>query len=206
MFQNCMYCKSYAKKSFFKKLKKELYIKVMCTVKVMMRFYISEYVCYNLCTKLYLQVITFQRKKIMEQKSFPTRTRICSWWRAHWLASALVDAEAGKENDTVSKKGNFRVVRNRLLVGFLGRACELAYPFGEASRGISCVYDLWAHMREGVGRHQWRDIGRCSMPPDASKINMCSMPPDASKINRNQKSMEISFSYFFSINGIIVIS
>ena len=83
MYQNFMYCKSCAKKLFFEKFKKELYLKVMCTVKVMMRFYISEHVCYKLCTKLYLQVITFQRKKIMEQKSFPTRTGICSWWRAH---------------------------------------------------------------------------------------------------------------------------
>ena len=58
---------------FFKKLNKELYVKVMCTVKVMMRFYVSEHVCYKLCTKLYLQVITFQRKKIMEQKSFPKK-------------------------------------------------------------------------------------------------------------------------------------
>ena len=59
-----MYCKSYAKKSFFKKLKKELYIKVMYIVKVMMRFYISEHVCYKLCTKLYLQVITFKERKL----------------------------------------------------------------------------------------------------------------------------------------------
>ena len=71
-----MYCKSCAKKLFFEKFKKELYLKVMCTVKVMMRFYISEYVCYNLCTKLYLQVITFQRKKIMEQRFFQKRNRI----------------------------------------------------------------------------------------------------------------------------------
>ena len=73
MYQNCMYCKSCAKKLFFEKLKKELYVKFICTVKVMMRFYVSEHVCYKLCTKLYLQVITFQRKKIMEQRSFPKR-------------------------------------------------------------------------------------------------------------------------------------
>ena len=61
-----MYCKSCAKKLFFEKFKKELYLKVMCTVKVMMRFYVSEHVCYKLCTKLYLQVITFQRKKLID--------------------------------------------------------------------------------------------------------------------------------------------
>ena len=150
MYQNCMYCKSCAKKLFFMKLKKEVYIKVMCTVKVMMRFYISEHVCYNLCTKLYLQVITFQRKKIMEQKSFPTRTGICSWWRAHWLASALVDAEAGKENDTVSKRGNFRVVRNRLLVGFLGRARKLAYPVRRVRAGGGWGRPGWSVWSKGV--------------------------------------------------------
>ena len=85
MYQNCMYCKSCAKMLFFMKLKKELYIKVLCTVKVMMRFYISEHLCYNLCTKLYLQVITFQRKKIMEQKSFPTRT-----WNLLLVARTLI--------------------------------------------------------------------------------------------------------------------
>ena len=74
MHQNSMYSKSCANKLFFKKLlRKELYVKVVCTVKVMMRFYVSEHVCYKLYTKLYLQVITFQRKKIMELKSFPKR-------------------------------------------------------------------------------------------------------------------------------------
>ena len=66
MYQNFMYCKSCAKKLFFEKFKKELYLKVMCTVKVMMRFYVSEHVCYKLYTKLYLQIITFQRKKLID--------------------------------------------------------------------------------------------------------------------------------------------
>ena len=55
-----MYCKSCAKKLFFEKVKKELYVKVM------MRFYVSEHVCYKLYTKLYLQIITFQRKKLID--------------------------------------------------------------------------------------------------------------------------------------------
>ena len=66
MYHHFMYCKSCAKKLFFEKLKKELYLKVMSTVKVMMRFYVSEHLCYKLYTKLYLQVITFQRKKLID--------------------------------------------------------------------------------------------------------------------------------------------
>ena len=70
----------------------------MCTVKVMMRFYVSEHVCYKLYTKLYLQVITFQRKKIMELKSFLKKEielfvgdRVQELLGGRWLASALVD-------------------------------------------------------------------------------------------------------------------
>ena len=61
MHQNSMYSKSCANKLFFKKLlRKELYVKVVCTVKVMMRFHYLE----GVCEKLYLRVITFQEEKV----------------------------------------------------------------------------------------------------------------------------------------------
>ena len=86
-----MYCKSCAKKLFFEKFKEELYVKVMCTVKVMMRFYVSEHVCYKLYTKLYLQVITFQRKKLWSKNHFQKGNRtVCRRPRAGIARRALI--------------------------------------------------------------------------------------------------------------------
>ena len=63
----------------------------MCTVKVMMRFYVSEHVCYKLYTKLYLQVITFQRKKLWSKNHFQKGNRtVCRRPRAGIARRALI--------------------------------------------------------------------------------------------------------------------
>ena len=51
---------------------KDLYLKVVCTVKVMMRIFLSESMCKKLCVNIVFASYDFQKKKL-GRKNFPKK-------------------------------------------------------------------------------------------------------------------------------------
>ena len=51
-------------------VKKELFVKVICIIKVMIQIYLSEGACKKLCVKVILRSYYFPKKKTVEKKSF----------------------------------------------------------------------------------------------------------------------------------------
>ena len=56
---------------------KDLYLKVVCTVKVMMRIFLSESMCKKLCVNIVFASYDFPKKKNWEEKTFRKRNGIC---------------------------------------------------------------------------------------------------------------------------------
>ena len=83
---------------------KDLYLKVVCTVKVMMRIFLSESMCKKLCVNIVFASYDFPKKKNWEEKTFRKRNGICCRRsRASWAPGVRVQNSRARGKEVTGK-------------------------------------------------------------------------------------------------------